>query len=342
MLATPAVVERANWKLPLLVAASTAIVLLLLFVYSPYSGFLYLFLIAPIICLTFVILLVVAAFRKRPPQFLSLFVSLLVFLGISGALLKNENTLRDHGRWLLESRQLKAEVLAQPSADGELKHMEWEATGFAGVANNTAYLVFDPADSLTAHPSGEFTGIPCKVPSVGRLERHWYSVRFYTDEDWSDCPVAKAEIIERYKTATCISFSAKPSITPHTREWDTPLILRDGLRVIVSGADAAGGRIVVKYGYNDQINDRVEVAADAGDYVYPSDVRLDVVNELLYVKASGFAGGVARETILFEYDLRGRRLVRQQRVANDVLPPECPESPAPSYINNPTHSRPPR
>jgi hypothetical protein len=325
MVAIPEVVEKVSWRLPLLVAASTTIALLLLFVFSPYSGFLCLFLIAPVVCLTFVVLLVVAAFRKRSHQFLSLFASLLVFLGISGALLKNEKILRDHGRWLLESRQLKAEVLSQPSADGEFKHMEWEATGFAGVANNTAYLVFDPADSLTAHSTGEFTGIPCKVPSVDRLEHHWYSVRFYTDEDWSDCPVTMAEIIDRYKAATCIPFSAKPSITPHTREWDTPLILRGGLRVIVSGADAVGGRIVVKYGYNDQINNRVEVAADAGDYVYPSDVRLNADNELLYVKASGVAGGISHETILFEYDLRGRRLVRRQRVANDGLPTECPE-----------------
>jgi hypothetical protein len=325
MLAIPKVVEKVSWRLPLLAAASTTIALLLLFVFSPYSGFLCLFLIAPVVCLTFVVLLVVAAFRKRSHQFLSLFVSLLVFLGISGALLKNEEILRDHGRWLLESRQLKAEVLAQPSADGEFKRMEWEATGFAGVANNTAYLVFDPADSLTAHPTGESSGIPCKVLSVDRLEHHWYSVRFYTDEDWSDCPVTKAEIIDRYKAATCVPFSAKPSITPHTREWDTPLILRGGLRVIVSGADAVGGRIVVKYGYNDQINNRVEVAANAGDYVYPSDVRLNADNELLYVKASGLAGGIFHETILFEYDLRGRRLVRRQRVANDGLPTECPE-----------------
>jgi hypothetical protein len=325
MFAIPEVVEKVSWRLPLLVAASTTIAFLLLFVFSPYSGFLCLFLIAPVVCLTFVVLLVVAAFRKRSHQFLSLFVCLLVFLGISGGLLKNEKILRDHGRWLLESRQLKAEVLAQPSADGESKHMEWEATGFAGVANNTAYLVFDPADSLTAHPTGEFTGLPCKVPSVDRLEHHWYSVRFYTDEDWSDCPVTKAEVIDRYKAATCIPFSAKPSITPHTREWDTPLILRGGLRVIVSGADAVGGRIVVKYGYNDQINNRVEVAADAGDYVYPSDVRLNANNELLYVKASGVAGGISHETILFEYDLRGRRLARRQRVANDGLPAECPE-----------------
>ncbi|MFZ0228065.1 MAG: hypothetical protein WAL41_14245, partial [Mycobacterium sp.] len=107
MLATPAA-EKVRWWLPLVVAVSTAVALLLLFVYSPYSGFLYLFLVAPFVCLIFVVLLVVAGFCKRPRQFLSLFVSLFAFVVISVALLKNENTLRDHARWLLESRWLKA------------------------------------------------------------------------------------------------------------------------------------------------------------------------------------------------------------------------------------------
>jgi hypothetical protein len=82
-----------------------------------------------------------------------------------------------------------------PPVNGELRHVEWEATGFAGVANSTTYLVFDPTDSLSVqHPSGGFGGIPCRVALVRRLERQWYSVLFYTDEVWGDCPrVAQAE-----------------------------------------------------------------------------------------------------------------------------------------------------
>jgi hypothetical protein len=89
----------------------------------------------------------------------------------------------------LWSRQFKAEVLALPApVNGELRHVEWEATGFAGVANVTVYLVFDPTDSLAAaakrHSPGKFAGIPCEVFRVLRLESHWYSVLFYTDEAW--------------------------------------------------------------------------------------------------------------------------------------------------------------
>jgi len=185
---------RFDWKLPLSAAIGVGVVLLSLTVYSPYGGFLYTFFLAPIISLSFLVLLVIAAIRKRKRQCLSLLSMLIAFVVVSGALLANGEALRDHVRWLLWSRKLKAEVLAQPTpVNGELRHMEWEATGFAAVANNTSYLVFDPADSLSMqHSPGEFHGIPCKVPLVRRLEGHWYSVRFYTDEVWGDCPSSRA------------------------------------------------------------------------------------------------------------------------------------------------------
>jgi hypothetical protein len=116
-------------------------------------------------------------------------LTLVAFLGASWVLLRNEGTLRPSIRWLLWSHRFKAEVLARPApVNGELRHMEWEATGFAGVANNTDYLVFDPTDSLAmaakSHSPGKFSGIPCEVLSVLKLESHWYSVAFYTDEEW--------------------------------------------------------------------------------------------------------------------------------------------------------------
>jgi hypothetical protein len=122
-------------------------------------------------------------------------LTLVASLATSGALLKNQEAIRPFLRWLLWSSRFKAEVLAQQvPVIGELKHMEWEATGFAGVANNTIYLVFDPTDSLSAaHSPGKFNGIPCKIRLVRRLESHWYSVWFYTDEVWGkpkqDCGV---------------------------------------------------------------------------------------------------------------------------------------------------------
>lgn len=177
--------EQFNWQLPLCALVGTSILLLFLFVYSAYGSILYVIFIAPIFGLVCLVALIVAAIRKRPRQCLSLVLTLVVFLAVSGLLLRHEDVLRASLRWLLWSQHFKAEVLAQPApANGELKHMEWDATGFAGT-DNTVYLAFDPTDSLSAaHSSGSFNGIPCKVRLVHRLANQWYSVWFYTDEIW--------------------------------------------------------------------------------------------------------------------------------------------------------------
>jgi hypothetical protein len=180
---------RFDWVPPLCVVVGASIVFVSLMVYSAYAQFLYFLFFAPIIFLTCIVLLVVAAIRKRPRQCLSMLLTLIAFLGASWGLLKGESVIRPSIRWLLWSSRFKAEVLAQPTpANGELRHMEWEATGFAGVANVTVYLVLDPTDSLAVaaknHSPGKYSGIPCEVPAVLRLESHWYSVQFYTDEAW--------------------------------------------------------------------------------------------------------------------------------------------------------------
>lgn len=181
--------RKINLQLPLVVVATTSIALIALIVYSPYSVVLFAFVIAPVSTLIFLVLLAIFAIRKKWSQCLSLLSALLAFLVTSGALLWNQSLLRDHARWRARSQKFKSEVMAQPTpANGELKHVEWEATGFAGVATNTAYLVFDPSDSLSLAPlPSDFNGIPCRVLSARRLERDWYAVRFYTDKEWDDC-----------------------------------------------------------------------------------------------------------------------------------------------------------
>ena len=136
-------------------------------------------------------------------------------------------------------------------------------------------------------------------------------------------PVSKAPIIDQYRAAVCIPPSARSTMSPHSREWDTPITLKARARVIVKGTQSPGGRIEVQYA-NSGVR---KVAADAGDYVYPSDVRVSSQNNLMYVKASGLAAGINHETWLFKYDLNNQRLVMKQLVSDDVLPVECPENP---------------
>lgn len=115
-----------------------------------------------------------------------------------------------------------------------------------------------------------------------------------------------------------------PGIQPPTRAWDYMLKMRGGIDVHVSGAQMPGGRIDVRY----TPDGKEDVAADAGDYIYPSDVRLDRAGERLYIKAHGAPAAFGGpQTWLFEYDLRQRRRTGRVLVDPSVLPQECPTTP---------------
>ncbi len=81
-----------------------------------------------------------------------------------------------------------------------------------------------------------------------------------------------------------------------------------------------GGRIDVRY-----VSEGADiVAADAGDYIYPADVRLDGGSDTLFVKASGITAAFSQpQTWLFEYDLINRRQIARTQVDPSVLPQEC-------------------
>ena len=122
-------------------------------------------------------------------------------------------------------------------------------------------------------------------------------------------PRSESPVIDRYKAATCIPFLSNPKV----------VALSDGMRVLIRGERAPGGRIVVRYLKNDE----EVVAVRPGDYIYPVDVRLDSLHDHLYVRASGLAAGIWQQTWLFQYDLRSKRLIAKEQVVDDVLPIEC-------------------
>lgn len=154
-------------------------------VWSPDGTLLYILLIA-------VVALLAYAIRKRPRRSLTMLLTLVAFVAISGILLKNAATLRPSLRWMLWSQRFKTEVLAQPTpVKGELRHIEWDGWGGAPVGDWTAYIVFDPTDSLSAAAKnrsyGKFSRVPCDVGRVRRLESHWYSVELEVNELWDRC-----------------------------------------------------------------------------------------------------------------------------------------------------------
>jgi hypothetical protein len=185
--------DRILWWLPLSLVLGAAVLLLSLMIRSSDAPLLYILFIAPVVCFACFLWLLAAAIRKKPRQCLSVLLAVIGFVGISWSLDRSEDTLRPFLRWLFWSRQYKAELMTQPEpVSGELKHFVWDTWGFVPSGFNVTYLVFDPADSLANAAKSKmprrFGGIPCEVPSVFRLEKQWYAVRFYTDEDWRNCP----------------------------------------------------------------------------------------------------------------------------------------------------------
>ncbi len=171
-------------------AALAAVLICLPLLISSGADFLYLFVIVPSIFVTGICVLIYAAVRKRP--IIAMGVAT-VWL-ISQTLIFHNIEIRSFTRWCLWSGQYKNKVLAQPaSVDGSLKHIEWDGWGWGG-QDFSAFLVFDPADSLSvpakSNQSGKMKGIPCEVSGVRRMDSHWYIVYFdaYVDQaSWNSC-----------------------------------------------------------------------------------------------------------------------------------------------------------
>jgi hypothetical protein len=123
-------------------------------------------------------------------------------------------------------------------------------------------------------------------------------------------------LIDSYKAAECIPVSVGP-----TRGWNYNLQTDERTTVNISGTQLPQGKIYVKY----VSTGKETIAAFAGDYIYPADVRFDRKSGRLYVKAAGLAipwGGY--QAWLFEYDINRQHRTGRARVEPSVLPPECP------------------
>jgi hypothetical protein len=133
-------------------------------------------------------------------------------------------------------------------------------------------------------------------------------------------PARKGALIDAYSAAACVSPIMAPDVRPPSRQWDNTLQLRDGRRIKVLGLRAPGGAIQLKYPTGALV-----MAANAGDYIYPADVRWDAEHEFLYVKAHGWSAAPweGERAALFEYDVRRQRQLKRQSVDVTILPPEC-------------------
>lgn len=128
-------------------------------------------------------------------------------------------------------------------------------------------------------------------------------------------------LLAKYKGATCLPLMVNSGISPpDTRAWNATVTTKNGSEVTVNAATMPGGIVTVTYLASGQRF----IAANAGDYVYPYDIRIDNQNDRLYVVASGLAGGIWSRTVLFEYDLQEHRETARRGVRDKDLPKACP------------------
>jgi hypothetical protein len=182
--------DRFNWWLPFCALVGTPVIFLILAICQSES-LVYLFFVVPIISVVLIVFAVYSAIARKKLRSVSILLMIAIFWVLSVPLFRNYLAVRSAARWLIWSRDYKAEVVAQPPpANGDLKHLDWDGWGWGG-ENTEVYLVFDPTDSLSvaarSHQSGKFNGLPCKVDRVLRLERNWYAAQFYTGTDWDHC-----------------------------------------------------------------------------------------------------------------------------------------------------------
>ena len=136
-------------------------------------------------------------------------------------------------------------------------------------------------------------------------------------------PATRGRLIELYSRLECVPVRFGPGISPPTRAWNHVIHLEGALTAHIHGEQMPGGRIEVTF----EPGGDQRVAANAGDYIWPADVRLDLSNRRLYVRGSGHpAVSTSLQTWLIEYDLRERREIERLLVDPKTLPEVCPLS----------------
>jgi hypothetical protein len=182
--------KSAHWRLPLVVLGIALVLGFLSITIDDNDGaqLLLFFGIIPSLLATLVLL----AYRKKGRHRRDIAILLMLSFGLAWLIGRDFLEARTIARWMRYSTTYKARTFAHAvTPGGYLKHSEWDGWGFPGAGNTVMYVVFDANDTLSAQvhgkTSGPFTGIPCPVADIKRMEDQWYIVLFYTGSDWNHC-----------------------------------------------------------------------------------------------------------------------------------------------------------
>jgi hypothetical protein len=133
-------------------------------------------------------------------------------------------------------------------------------------------------------------------------------------------------VVKSYLVATVVTPTWNPNISPSEPMWDLTLEPGNGQTVTVTAACCIGGRFLAKYG--DETQPRI--VGQPGDYVYPTELRVNRETRRVYGMARGLAGGIWHKTVIFEFDLVRRQQIGRVEVDDKILPPAVqPEGPKP-------------
>ena len=184
--------HRLDWRKPVVAAAVALLVSLLITIYgTDVDWLLYAMTVAVLGSIGLLGSIALRAVFRKGQNVLMPIAIFGAYVAVTAVFFVGYEQLRPILRWTLWSHRYKSELLVQATpANGQLKHVEWERSGWGPVGPTIVYLVFDPTDSLSvaakSHRAGWFSGIPCEVPRVQRLESRWYAVTFYTEESWGE------------------------------------------------------------------------------------------------------------------------------------------------------------
>ena len=112
--------DRFNWWLPFCALVGTPVIFLILAICQSES-LVYLFFVVPIISVVLIVFAVYSAIARKKLRSVSILSMLAIFWLLSVLLFRNYLAVRSAARWLIWSRDYKAEVVAQPPpANGDL------------------------------------------------------------------------------------------------------------------------------------------------------------------------------------------------------------------------------
>ncbi len=187
-----------NWRKPAYFAAAWFVFWFLLMASGGMDAIFFIgfFVILPILSIGLVligVLIVAAVNRPDRRHALRILVWLVTLWGIPLSVYRYEWShpfaVSEKVRWLARSETYKRDFqLESSSANGELRHTDWDMKGPAFAAIYT-YLVFDPSNSLASaalsHQPGKYQDLPCEVHEVRRLESSWYVT--VSGTPWNEC-----------------------------------------------------------------------------------------------------------------------------------------------------------